>query len=549
MHQVFHINHLAIININDSYGNAFVEGLRKAAEIHAPDMKFQQVPLDDGDASIKAAVAAVQKSQYRYIFLLVFTNEVHDAIMTEAYAQGVAGSGVHNWIAGDSFQGTLDGRTFPKGSPLHLSYRGAGLLEVTGGVKGMPLYDAFVDHYRRLHNPADLETLGGLTPESESPLYDPEIFFNGDHPSFAKELSSGYAALAYEAAVALGVAACDATLGGTHMKFSGQEHYDAFKAVNLTGFSGPLVIDPDTGTRDPVSAAFKTTNYQEQFETDPDTGEEVVRFVPVTTHIFQQGKWNQTDDYIFNDGTSNVPADLPPSETAANDSGVTLALIIVIPIVVVAILGVVMFLFYENKRKKNDAVWVVNKEDIKFDDPPTIIGRGTFGLVLLGEYRGTQVAVKRVIPPKAFSDENGSSGMKSGMASGMKPGMTSGMRGSTSGTGIVPGSNGGKRGESSWAGMSMLGSVVHSASANQTKKRPQGKSAQWKQMKAEFLEEMRYLSKLRHPCITTVRRKKFCCDRQQLVFSHSSPIAIGYGGRHTGRTNAYYGIYGSWFAL
>ena len=32
----------------------------------------------------------------------------------------------------------------------------------------------------------------------------------------------------------------------------------------------------------------------------------------------------------------------------------------------------------------------------------------------------------------------------------------------------------------------------------------QSEAARWKKMKKEFLEEMRYLSKLRHPCITTV---------------------------------------------
>jgi len=39
-------------------------------------------------------------------------------------------------------------------------------------------------------------------------------------------------------------------------------------------------------------------------------------------------------------------------------------------------------------------------DELKFDEPPEIIGRGTFGLVLKAEYRGTEVAVKRVMPGK-----------------------------------------------------------------------------------------------------------------------------------------------------
>ena len=45
-------------------------------------------------------------------------------------------------------------------------------------------------------------------------------------------------------------------------------------------------------------------------------------------------------------------------------------------------------------------LWAVKTSELKFEDPPVVIGRGTFGLVLLANYRGTQVAVKRVIPPR-----------------------------------------------------------------------------------------------------------------------------------------------------
>lgn len=36
------------------------------------------------------------------------------------------------------------------------------------------------------------------------------------------------------------------------------------------------------------------------------------------------------------------------------------------------------------------------------------------------------------------------------------------------------------------------------------KRSTESESSVWKRMKKEFMEEMRYLSKLRHPCITTV---------------------------------------------
>ncbi|CAB9514229.1 activated protein kinase catalytic subunit alpha-1 [Seminavis robusta] len=499
MHTVLGLQHVAIINVNDAFGNAYVEGMRHAAAIHAPQLKIHQVPLDEGQAAISAAVASVKAIEYQYIFMIVFTAETHDAIMTEAYQTGVAGDGQHVWIYADSFLGVLDGRTFVKDGPLHKSYRGSGMVEIAGGFPGMPKYDSFVQHVTEMDNLADLQTIGALFPQHDDwPMYDAHTYVTGQHESYLKDVTSIFAPFTYEAVVGLGLAACQAVEQTGTLAFTGQQHFDAFKNLSFTGISGPVVFDPDTGTRDPASALYKVNNYQEQFETDPETGEEVVRFLPVNTHLFQGGVWEQRAEYLFNDGTSNIPPELPPPPKLET-GGTSIALVVVVPLVVLAVLGVVVFLFYENKRKNNDSVWEVDKKDIIFDDPPQIIGRGTFGLVLLGEYRGTAVAVKRVIPPQSKEEFTGGSESTHG------PGMRS-IKGSKAGVGMVSGVNSNRTRMSSWSGMSMLGSRMP---ANGKARKgsfgfQQSEAAQWKQMKAEFMEEMRYLSKLRHPCITTV---------------------------------------------
>jgi len=71
---------------------------------------------------------------------------------------------------------------------------------------------------------------------------------------------------------------------------------------------------------------------------------------------------------------------------------------ILVPLAVLAAIGI--WLYVDRTKKQADAVWKVKPSELVFTDPPEIVGRGTFGLVLLAEYRGTQVAVKRVIPPK-----------------------------------------------------------------------------------------------------------------------------------------------------
>ena len=82
---------------------------------------------------------------------------------------------------------------------------------------------------------------------------------------------------------------------------------------------------------------------------------------------------------------------------------------IVLPSIIVPILFVVAVLvhFYvELKRQQVNSIWIVMPTELVFDDPTSVIGRGTFGLVLLAEYRGTQVAVKRVIPPGSSSSNS-----------------------------------------------------------------------------------------------------------------------------------------------
>lgn len=187
---------------------------------------------------------------------------------------------------------------------------------------------------------------------------------------------------------------------------------------------------------------------------------------------------------------------------------------------------------------------MVKKEDLQFSDPPEIIGRGTFGLVFLGEYRGTQVAVKRVIPPK--SKNRGSSGtgsmpMGSAMNSKPSPGVISSNRtdkssdpgenvtlpeknkvlasggsykaGLRSGSDRSSSGSGSKETKSSGGdvafgrtgtGISGFLSMIFNTDNATTRRGSVSDATTWKKLRNDFIEEMRYLSKLRHPCVTTV---------------------------------------------
>jgi serine/threonine protein kinase len=54
-------------------------------------------------------------------------------------------------------------------------------------------------------------------------------------------------------------------------------------------------------------------------------------------------------------------------------------------------------------------MWHVNPEELNFSHPVEVIGQGAFGVVLAAEYRGTRVAIKRVIPQQGNTRAKGGS--------------------------------------------------------------------------------------------------------------------------------------------
>ena len=79
------------------------------------------------------------------------------------------------------------------------------------------------------------------------------------------------------------------------------------------------------------------------------------------------------------------------------------------------LVGVVAWLYVRKKRLEADALWKVDINELKMSSPPTVLGRGTFGLVLEAQYRGTVVAVKRVLPPAYVEGSSGTSADKNSM--------------------------------------------------------------------------------------------------------------------------------------
>lgn len=54
--------------------------------------------------------------------------------------------------------------------------------------------------------------------------------------------------------------------------------------------------------------------------------------------------------------------------------------------------------YLQRKNREADSLWLVNRSEIVYSEPLKVIGKGSFGSVVLAEYRGSKVAVKKALP-------------------------------------------------------------------------------------------------------------------------------------------------------
>ena len=307
------VKHLAVLHVNDAYGNAYALGLQLAAAEYAPDMVLQSYdfPFQATPDIAKRTISLLKQTNYRYFFGVFFSTVHYDPFMTEAYRQGIAGTGYHNWMFSDSVSTSVFADGFPLGSDLHLASRGSSRIGAVGGVPGIETYDLFLRSMQDLQNTKDINYIQSKHPTyPDEPDYQPYQIVDDDE--FFVKASAGVVPFLYDAVIALGLAACKATTN-TSTYFNGQEQFDIFKKnITFEGASGFNQYDRETGTRIASTARFTLLNFVEDHtEINKDDGTTIMRFQTVETNVFQDGEWTSIQPVVFNDGTTIPPPDLP----------------------------------------------------------------------------------------------------------------------------------------------------------------------------------------------------------------------------------------------
>jgi hypothetical protein len=305
------VKHLAVLHVNDAYGSSYALALQLAAAELAPEMTIEPFgfPFEATSEIVNQTIDSLKKTEFRYFFGIIFSTEHYKPFMTEAYHQKIAGTGLHNWIFSDSVSTSILTKSFDIGSPLHLASRGATIISAVGGVPGND-YELFKKSMLDLNNPTDIELIQSKHPSyPKEPDYEPHQI--EDDPEFFLKAAEGVVPFLYDATIALGLAACNATRDGQF--FNGTTHFESFKTTTFEGASGTNVYDKKTGTRVASSARFTLLNFVED---ESEKGK--IRLKTVETDVFEGGKWIQVEQLVFNDGTTVAPPDLPDAHEDYN---------------------------------------------------------------------------------------------------------------------------------------------------------------------------------------------------------------------------------------
>eukprot|EP00977_Amphora_coffeiformis_P006243 scaffold1341_cov178-Amphora_coffeaeformis.AAC.20 len=191
--------------------------------------------------------------------------------------------------------------------------------------------------------------------------------------------------------------------------------------------------------------------------------------------------------------------------------GECVALKLLIPCIIgpcLIVLVILMVFYVEYKKRQSDTIWKVDPAEITFDLPPVCLGEGSFGIVLLGNYRGTTVAVKKILSRDTSagflrSSTDGSHDVEEAPSNRYGMSSKSSRVRSSDNIGLQPGL---------YSSVDLMNPRKYGQEQEQVDRssgRSKGLTRRFmstsrSQQRQEFTKEMRHLSQLRHPCITTV---------------------------------------------
>lgn len=300
------VRHLAVI-ASDDPGQSSIVSCLISEQGSYPDMHPVAritLPTNSEARNYEATIAAFKETGFRYVIPLVNPGD-HFPLIEEAARQGVAGTGFHTWIFNGGAVGSILTRPFREDSDFVRAMKGSILYAPKSTMPGIGRYDAFAQEIDETwNNELDRQFITTKLPSD----FTAQPFARGAYFS-----TDTVAAMTYDSVILVGLAACNAQ----KQNFTGGEHYQSMMNTVFEGASGKVILNKKTGSRDVSTTGFSLTNF---ILSEPASRDGFVNFTAIEFATYVNGEWNRTDDtakqtgytIVFNDGTTDIPPDLPP---------------------------------------------------------------------------------------------------------------------------------------------------------------------------------------------------------------------------------------------
>lgn len=286
------ISHFCIFHVRDDYGTAFQRDLAAAADRHG--IRRTSVSYEENDVgSITRALGVVKASSVRYICGIMLAQGAQE-VLELAYDAGVIGED-YSWIVQglDENQGySLNRQTEAK---FAAAIQGTVLVGLEGGT-----HNNFEASLSKLQTDSDFQSFF-LESHPDASAYE-----NVNLADMPVGISS-FSYFAYDAVMALGIAACQME----EPFFKGLEFFEEVKRTVFNGASGPVAFELETGTRRYDTLAYSFTNlFMNETKSSNNTAVFDTRVATVVNFSSSQ-IINDIHPVIYFSGNTTAPKALP----------------------------------------------------------------------------------------------------------------------------------------------------------------------------------------------------------------------------------------------
>ncbi|KAG7349886.1 7 transmembrane sweet-taste receptor of 3 GCPR [Nitzschia inconspicua] len=368
------LTHVAVIHTSDTHGLAYARSLRTFVRQMDEDDNQQNrieilyISIDEDGKNIPEVLAALKASQFRYVFGVLQSRNLHDLLLEAAFTEGLAGNinEEYNWFFSDTFRSVLvnhDQRIFPKGSPLHLAYRGVGFIESASfgaytetSAGRNEKFERLKDSIREIRQSKDqIEYLRTILPVDNETGTIPYL------ESSQMELVYNSASFLYEATIMMGLAVCREA--SAKISIQGKDFYRSILETDFEGITGQVILNQTTGSRLSTASSYSILNFVDvKSNKTGENGEEMMTFQSVLTHYYSfenYGRntsngsgWVTFQNFTFNHG-GGLPLSIPsvPDPNLYINDGIKAFSFVLYSILLLLTLGCVGWTWYYRKTR------------------------------------------------------------------------------------------------------------------------------------------------------------------------------------------------------